>query len=512
MKVANKDIPETLMSLLIKHVRDHMGLHFRRENRHTLQRGISTAAQEFGFSDSKACIEWLVSAPLTKDQIEILAGHLTIGETYFFREKKSFEILEKQIFPKLISSRQKGERCLRIWSAACATGEEPYSIAILLSKMIPNLKEWNINILATDINTRFLKKASKGVYSKWSFRDTPPDFREKYFTKTKEHYHQIHPYIKELVNFSCLNLVEDTYPSLLNNTNAIDIIFCRNVLMYFDADRVKNIVKHLYRSLIDGGWLIVSPVETAHVRNKQFVVVNFPDATFYKKDIKESQRVEEFTVEMESNVTFLAPIDSTSESLMEVAPTTEFNNRDVRQEKVSKEDLNQYEKTAEVVSKSSGLYTEALALYEQGRYFEVEEKLFEQVSHNQDNSKAVILLARAYANQGKLTEAIECCKRAITVDKLDPGYYYLCATVLDEQGQVAEAVKFLKKTLYLDQDFVLAHFAMGNLYRKQGKPRESEKHYDNALQLLSTYQMDDVPNESEGITAGRLSEIIKTIN
>ena len=508
------------MSLLIKHVRDHMGLHFRRENRHTLQRGISSATQEFGFKDSKACIEWLVSTPLTKDQIEILAGHLTIGETYFFREKKSFDILEKQVLPKLISSRQKGERSLRIWSAACATGEEPYSIAIFLSKMIPNFKEWNISILATDINTRSLKKASIGIYREWSFRDNSSDFKRNYFTETKEGHYQIHSNIKKLVNFTCLNLVEDTYPSLLNNTNATDIIFCRNVLMYFDPESVKTIVKYFYRSLTDGGWLIVSPVETAHIRNKQFVVVNFPDATFYKKDINNPQRVEEFKTEMispyqneiESNVAFQALIDSTSWPQLEVAPTEEFNNSDVRQEKLGKEDLNQYEKTEEVVSASSGPYTEALALYEQGRYSEVEEKLLEQVSHNQDNSKTVILLARAYANQGKLTEALECGKRAIGVDKLNPGYYYLCAMVLDEQGQVADAVKFLKKTLYLDQDFVLAHFAMGNLYRKQGKLKESEKHYDNALQLLSTYQMDDIPTESEGITAGRLSEIIKAIN
>lgn len=518
MQVVNVDISDTQMSQLIDCVRDHLGLHFTKDNWRSLERGVISASQELGFDDSKECVEWLISTSLTKKQEEILAGHLTIGETYFFREKKSFDALEGQILPGLISSRQGGEKSLRIWSTACATGEEPYSIAIMLSKMVPNLEEWNISILATDINPRFLQKASLGVYRDWSFRGTPPEFRKRYFTETKEGHYQVHSYIKDMVDFSYLNLVKDVYPSLMNNTNAIDIIFCRNVLIYFDSDLVKNIVAHLCNSLIDGGWLIVSPVEASHVRHNQFVQVNYPDTIFYRKDAYKSQTVEDFDVEKISNylselktdVTFQVPVEFTDGPLQEAVSADVFNDIGIQQREIENEILNEDIETSDINVTDSNLFEEAMALYERGRYLEVEEKLSGQGVNSQHKHEAVILLARAYANQGKLTEALECCKRAIGINKLEPGYYYLCATVLDEQGQSAEAIKSLKKALFLDHDFILAHFAMGNLHRKQGTSKDSRKHYDNALQLLGGCQLDDILDESEGITAGRLSDIIKS--
>ena len=126
-----------------------MGLHFPKGRWCDLERGIRSAAREFGFKDAESCIQWLLSSRFTKNQIEILGSHLTVGETCFFREKKSFEVLEEHIFPELIYSRREIEQNLRIWSAGCCTGEEPYSIAILLSKMVPDLKDWNTTIPTT---------------------------------------------------------------------------------------------------------------------------------------------------------------------------------------------------------------------------------------------------------------------------------------------------------------------------------------------------------------------------
>src|SRR5579862_8050788 len=124
-----------------------MGLHFPPSRWADLKRGIAAAAGDLGFADIGALPKWLMSAPLTKIQLDALASNLTIGETYFFREKRAFEILASHILPDLIRARQSGERRLRIWSAACCTGEEPYSIAILLSRVIPDWKDWNLTIL-----------------------------------------------------------------------------------------------------------------------------------------------------------------------------------------------------------------------------------------------------------------------------------------------------------------------------------------------------------------------------
>lgn len=475
------NVPDNQLSQLSEFVSSSMCLHFPRERWGDLERGICSATEELGFKDAESCIQWLVDSPLTRKQIEMLAGYLTIGETYFFRERKSFEVLENNILPELICSRRREEQYIRIWSAGCSTGEEPYSIAMLLNKAIPDLKDWNITIIATDINPRFLHKASQGIYSEWSFRDAPAWIRQ-YFKKTRNGL-EILPFIKKMVSFSYHNLAEDTYPSLLNNTNAIDIIFCRNVLMYFSPLRTGQVIKNLYSCLVEKGWLIVSPVETSHLLFSQFATVNFPDVIAYRKDSYKPQKYEEFI-----------PVHFAPEPLM-VVPTEESGESKVKDKEIEKPDT----------------YEEALVLYEKGKYEEVVKKIVNMVSSNQDNSKDIMLLARAYANQGNLTEALEWCEKAMARDRLNPYCHYLHATILQERGQIDEAVSSLKRALYLDQNFVLAHFGLGNLSKLQGKFRESEKSFENALSLLSRLEQNEILPESEGVTAGRLSEIITSI-
>ena len=196
------------------------GLNFSRERWPDLERGLRLAADKLGFPDVESCARRLMSAPLTRQETEILAGELTVGETYFFREKKSFEILSEQILPEIARLRQNAERRLRIWSAGCCTGEEPYSIAILLDRILPDLRHWQVTILGTDINPRFLQKAAAGVYSEWSFRDSPPWLKQGYFKQVGANHYEILPSIKERVTFSYLNLAEDGYPSRINGLSA----------------------------------------------------------------------------------------------------------------------------------------------------------------------------------------------------------------------------------------------------------------------------------------------------
>ncbi len=472
-------ISDSLLSVLAEFVSNRMGLHFPKERWSDLEHGIGSAASEFGYKDVEACIKWLVSSRLTKLEVDILASYLTIGETYFFREKRSFEILEDHILPELISSRR-NEKYLRIWSAGCATGEEPYSIAILLNKMIPDTKEWKITILATDINPRFLQKAQKGIYTDWSFRDAP-EWIKNYFKKKHDGF-EISQKIKKMVTFSYHNLAEDAYPSLLNNTNAMDIIFCRNVMIYFSQERTKQVVTSLYHCLVDGGWLIVSPVETSHILFSKYVTVNFPEAILYKKDLSI----------MESFKKRMPELIVPEPSLISIP-------------EVEKESVLIFSRTVEREP-----YDEALMLYEQGKYSQVVEMIFDLYGRDPD-AKAMALLARAYANQGKLDEAQMWCERAIISDRLNPGGYYLRAVILQEQGVFDEAAKYLKRAIYLDQNFALAHFGLGNLYANQGKKKEASKYFDNALFILKKMPKDEILPESEGITAGRLSEIILSI-
>jgi chemotaxis protein methyltransferase CheR len=370
--------------------------------------------------------------------------------------------------------------------------------------MIPDVKDWNITILATDINNNFLKKASEGVYTKWSFREAPSWIRESYFKKTKEDKYEILP-LKKMVSFSYLNLADDTYPSLSNNINAMDIIFCRNVLIYFLPEQAKQVIQKLYHSLMYGGWLILGASETSFAQHSQFVTVNYPGVTFHRKERRGSRTIEDlipketpFYWKQEEEIvpykTHLQKVNESEQKITLMKKPRESILAEVDKQKTEKPEQKSYSKAKE--------------LYEHGRFAEAVEKLLDLYPENQKDTKLIVLLARAYANQGKFTDSLKWCDKAIVLEKMNPAFHYLRALILNEQGLVEEAVLSLKRVLYLEKNFVLAHFILGNLSKQQGKIKEANKHFRNTLSLLHSYAKEDILPESEGITAGRLSEII----
>jgi chemotaxis protein methyltransferase CheR len=495
-------LSRSCLSQLSEFVADRMGLHFPRERWLDLERGMRAAALAFEFEEVEPCVQWLISAPVTRRQIEILASHLSVGETYFFRERQTFDVLEARVLPELINCRRGTDRRLRIWSAGCCTGDEPYSIAILLKGMLPDWENWQITVLATDINPHFLRKAVEGVYGEWSFRGASAEYKEKYFVKRPNGGYELLPEIKRIVTFSYLNLMEDAYPSLLNNTSGMDIIFCRNVLMYFDSARAKQVVRKLHLSLADNGWLIVSPCETSNVLFAQFATINFPGAILYKK-------AKHTSVGLPSGIE--APIDFLQQSM----PAIFFGGTPETQITVAEPPAKpiRIEATEPQRAKSEEtLYDEPLRFYEQGRYEEAAVKLLTLLAQDPRDAKAAALLARVYANQGKLDEASRCSEQAVAADRLNPSCHMLQATILQEQGAILEAARALQRALYLEPNLILAHFALGNIARRQEKLREAARHFANARALLGAYTPEQVLPEFEGMTAGRLMEIIRSIH
>lgn len=472
-------VAENLLAQLSKCIAEHTGMHFPRDRWGDLERGICQAAQEFGFKEPESCIRWLLSSPFSRNQVEVLAGHLTVGETYFFRDQALFKHLEEQVFPQLFAE-QSNSCTLRIWCAGCSTGEEPYSLAILLDKILPSPKQWNVTILATDINRHVLETAANGIYSDWSFRAVAPWFKPQYFKKTAEGRWKLKSSIRKMVRFSNLNLVNDHYPSQLNNTDAMHLILCRNVLMYFAPRQVEKVIEQFNYSLVDGGWLIVSPIETSPERFSAFETVSFPDAHFYRK---------------RSMPPLFSPSKPESEnSFWQLPPETKSC---AEPPKVTKR------------SAQSTPYSEALALYEAGRYSEAAAVSCAWPTVFQADPEAAALMARIFANQGRLPEAADWCQKAIAADLFHAGYRYLLATIMQERGLLEEARDALRQTLYIDPNFVLGHFTMAILAQQQGKHKESRRYFKNSLNLLNRYQQDETLPESEGMTAGRLAEIIR---
>lgn len=492
MKMAKVSNP-ILLPRFSQFLTQQMGLHFPPERWPNLMRGMVTAAHEFRFENVTECMEWLLSTTLSRSQIEILASHLTVGETYFFRELQAFEALQTHILPALIESRRQSGMRLRIWSAGCSTGEEAYSIAILVQRLIPDYKQWIITILGTDINAHALRKAASGIYSDWSFRNAQPWLLEKYFVPLGDGRYRIVSQVQDMVTFSYLNLAEDAYPSLADDTNAMDIIFCRNVLMYFEPELAAKVVRQHFRSLINGGWLIVSPAEISPALFSQLKTVNFPGAALHQKNPAHAA----WPTEVKS---------PDLPRIMEPAKTaTVAKSWPTRPKSVYSPPI-----IAQLTPPTS-TYEQALNLYRRGQYKEATELVGRLLADRSDDAQAMNLMVRIHANQGELATALHWCERSIAADRFNPAGYYLMAVVLLEQGQPEEAIMALKRTLYLDQDFLLAHFTLANLYRRQSRDKEAVKYFANTLALLKGYSLEDVLPESEGMTAGRLMEIIRFI-
>jgi chemotaxis protein methyltransferase CheR len=494
-----RKIPDAQLSPFNELVARRLGLHFPPERRVDLERGVCAAAEECGCRDDvEGYLEGLLSSAWTQGQMEILVSHLTIGETYFCREKRSLEILEERIVPDLLRTRPGSRKQLKIWSAGCATGEEPYSIAIVLSEFA-DLTYANIEILATDLNTKSLRRASQGTYTDWSFRGTPPWVRRKYFVGAENGPCTVTPAIRKMVTFAQLNLMDDAYAPLLNCTSGLDVIFCRNVLMYFTPEGMKKVVRQLYRYLATDGWLIVSPTETSQELFAAFATASFGDVTLYKKSAKQLP------------VTLALPAYNEGRSGVQL-PAWAIGGPEVLSTSTGPTVPEiQRQKAGSVIAELPAIsYEEALRSYEQGRYEEAEQAMAALLSQNRNNAQAMLLLARIYANQGKLTEALVWCNKAIATDKMTARAHYLRAAILQEQSSIPEAILALKQAVYAEPQFVLGHFALGNLVLKHGRLKESEKHFENVLLLLARYEPEDIVPESDGLSAARLREMIVT--
>lgn len=254
---------------LLEAVNDHLsrsaGLHFSKMRFPDLARGIHSSAEELAYENVVSLAEDMLAGKLSSADLQTVARNLTVGETYFFRDPAVFLELEEKILPE-ISRRKRGQKTLRIWSAGCSTGEEPYSIAISLLRAIPDLSRWEIKLFASDINTRSLEKARQASYGSWSFRTTPDDFLESYFrtdTSNSGASFTLKEDIRNMVQFNFFNLVEDRYPAVHNNTKDLDIIFCRNVLIYFTQQKCKDIADKLSNCLSSGGLLVTSASDSS---------------------------------------------------------------------------------------------------------------------------------------------------------------------------------------------------------------------------------------------------------
>ncbi|MBI1966649.1 MAG: protein-glutamate O-methyltransferase CheR, partial [Gemmatimonadetes bacterium] len=230
-------------------VRRLTGLVFSAVRRSAFEAAVVKAMQRARLRDPEV---YLVRVATEPELLDDLVGEITVGETYFFREPQQFALVRDHLLPSLCTHRP-GGRALRLWSAGCASGEEPYTLAIVLHELG---LEWDASIVATDLSRLALTKARQGRYGRWSLRAVPEEIVQRHFTHVGDQV-ELAPAVRGLVEFGYLNLADDTYPSLATGIWGMDLILCRNVLIYFDADTVARVARRLLDALSPEGWLLL---------------------------------------------------------------------------------------------------------------------------------------------------------------------------------------------------------------------------------------------------------------
>ncbi len=217
-----------------------------------------------------------------ESELRLLLNEITIGETYMFRSPPQLEALRNVILPDLIKSKTAmGFKRLRIWSAGCSTGEEPYTLAMfLLEESAKLLAGWTFDILATDLNDNSLAACKTGIYGEYSLRSTSEVLRRKYFKPFDEKRLQASDQLKALIRFDRVNLHDDSKMLFLKG---LDLIFCCNVLIYFDLNSKRRVMQHFYSNLLSGGYLFLGHAESLYQVDDRFRLVHFPGAIGYWK-------------------------------------------------------------------------------------------------------------------------------------------------------------------------------------------------------------------------------------
>jgi chemotaxis protein methyltransferase CheR len=217
-----------------------------------------------------------------RGEVEQFINAFTVNETYFYREEHQLLCLSKNLLPERVS-RAPGRPSIRIWSVPCSTGEEPYSIAIWLLENWPDVDEYDIEIVGSDIDTRAVEAARQGVFGRRALMRLPPELIEKYFQPLPEDRWQILDGLRESVRFSPVNLVEsvDTRPH-----GRFDVIFCRNVLIYFDDASRRTAAENLYENLLPGGFICLGHTESMSRISPLFDVARYADAIVYRRPLE----------------------------------------------------------------------------------------------------------------------------------------------------------------------------------------------------------------------------------
>lgn len=476
-----------------------LGLRYMQHQWSDLLRLLRPVADELGFESVQACLLWIEYGAQDADAVNALARHLTIGESYFFREIGVISVLREKLIPEILERKARGgERTLNIWSAGCSTGEEVYTLAMMVASMLEDDDPLRVRILGTDINSTALDRARQGVYRDWSFRDMPTELVNTWFSEDMPGRYAVHPRLRDMVEFRQLNLVDvSTYPT------GFDLILCRNVLMYFTRDVVSRIVQSLRRSLRDDGWLVPSMTEVTLVNAPGLESRRFGDVTLFARQNRIATLLQfprpdavedEPSGDAHEHYHFRNPFASLLH-LREDAATMSTDSAFAREDQTSTRD--------EVNAESEVL--------EPSQHVVAGEQGDPASSGSKDDGMSLLRRALELADSGSLDQARVLAERAVELEKMKPEAHFVLATILREMGETSAAAAAFDRALYLDHELIVAHVAAASVQRMLGRAERARRHIATARGLLLRLGGSDAAVPLSDLTAGALLDMLGTL-
>ncbi|KJJ85345.1 MCP methyltransferase, CheR-type [Candidatus Omnitrophus magneticus] len=519
-------IPLELKNRLKNFITDRSGLYFRDHEIKNLEEAISLRMKIYGFESPVTYYNYLTTGEKKEDEFRELLNILTVNHTYFFRDTAHFNILKNKILPELINKKSancKNEKpVIKIWSAGCSTGEEPYTIAMLIKELLGSREDIQIKIIATDASLNALEKARKGVYRDSAVKYMNEFYLKNYFTVKNDaagnEIYEIIDEIKNMVDFSYFNLMDDIYPK------EFDMIFCRNVVIYFEFQTIVNVMTKIHSSLLDDAYLFIGYSESLNFMRDKFSMVIDNDALYYKKFNTTKNTVNK-TIEKISDsfskifndlnihpkITDAKPHDKKTYETKENEWSLDF-----RPKAPEISDTGYYDETRKTSNLSYPIYQNTQEMLGLAKNHIAEKEynkatnLLEEILKKEKNSvEALPLLVEILINQGKMELARQKLSLLYAINPLFPPAYYFSGCIHVEEGKIDKAKENFRKALYLDKNFLIARIYLAHIYREKGDFNEAIKEYRNTLKVLSLEPAEKIVPYSGGFSVSAIMGICR---
>lgn len=459
---AGMQTADSFFQPLMDYVISATGLTYYTDRRREFANHVARRLEELRIDSCLPYLQFLKSEPSGMQEMDSLVTLLTIGETHFFRHRELFQALQSTVFPRLLE-KNKRQRRLRIWSAGCSTGAEAYSVSMLLRHRFAScLSDWDVRIIGTDINRKFLARAVTGRFDAWALRAVSEEERKTCFLREGKTW-VVKPAFQKGVSFAYHNLATPQFASPLGHRADFDLILCRNVMIYFSQDVVRQSIGSMHTCLAPDGWLVVGHAEHNINWFGSFHTHMADGAVLYqKKDTPDMAHEAPFAPRGAVRpIVQCEPVQREKRMAMAIEPGRDRVNL-------------------------SPTYTCESS---------------PEAEHNQRNP---LLEIRELADRGELAEALRRCRALQRSSARDPSPHFYQALIFQQTNDDAGAEQSLKRAIYLDRNHLLAHYYLGLLLQKQNIASRAIRCFRNVIELLAERPPSEQISDADGLTVADL--------